>query len=72
MGIERTQRRKEPTEEEHEEEPKHEDERNPRKKNHEEQRRRTDQVNTRNQVLNTRFLRGFFSISDCHHMQLKS
>ena len=65
MGIERTRRRKEPTEE-------HEDERNPRKKNHEEQRRRTDQVNTRNQVLNTRFLRGFFSISDCHHMQLKS
>jgi len=52
MGIERTRRGKEPTEE-HEEEPKHEDERNPRKKNHEKQSRRTDQVNTRNQVLNT-------------------
>ena len=60
----------EPTEptEKHNEEPKHKEERIPRKKNQEEQRRRKYQVNTGNQVLNTRFLRRFFSISDCHHI----
>ena len=61
----------EPTEptEKHNEEPKHKEERIPRKKNQEEQRRRKYQVNTGNQVLNTRFPCGFFP--HCHHIQIE-